>query len=219
MPSLRSFNSNSGSNSNVIAMTKPTVFSNDIWLVRLSGAAPAGTIPTPPTGWNLVPAANGIGGNGGDQALTLLWRRIDGSEGASTSFSFNQTCFTQGHSYIYMNCITSGDVIGAASWQNGTSALVTALGITVPVDGCKLLYLASNYSSNYAGTAPTGFVAEVTAQNQQMCDRDADIGPTGDVTQSITFDNWSGSLVALLPAAAVAAPGGLNYYRSRNRSG
>lgn len=201
--SLRSTSSATGSGSqSSIAVPKPTgAGADDILIARVTTAAPAQTINTL-SGWTADASSSGVTASGSDHRLSTFYRRVDGSEGSSFTFSFAGSAFCQAQMYCYSGCTTSGSPIESSSFNpSGASSgtTITATGLTI-TNATKLLFIGSTFGNAAPSSAPSGMTFRVASDNQTMSDLVVTAGSTGNKTLTISSDFWSGALIALLPA-------------------
>jgi hypothetical protein len=90
-----------------------TATTNDVWIVVMSSDVVLNYDGTPPTGWSKIAEHDG-----GFETVTAFWRRADGSEGASSTWTNILSTNSAGMItlLVYRGCEQTGDP------QSGTAA-------------------------------------------------------------------------------------------------
>lgn len=149
-----------GTADNSVLTTPASVANNDIivyWIEKVSTAA-----ITPPAseGWTEETGSPFI--NSGGYRTHFFWKRSDGSEPATHTFTWTTGTFRFGHGKVYRDCTPSGspfDQVITAAHKTGTGdRLYPDISITTAVANTLIVWAANEFEQATSSTQPTGMV-------------------------------------------------------------
>lgn len=148
-----------GTATSSVLTTPASVANNDIivyWLEKVSSGA-----VTPPAGEGWTEETGSPFANGANYNTHFFWKRSDGSEPATHTFTFSST-FRFGHGAVYRGCNPSGspfDQICAAAHKTGTGdRLYPDISITTAVANTLIVWSANEFEQATSSTQATGMV-------------------------------------------------------------
>jgi len=171
-PTFISSNNNSGASTSSLAITKPSgVAPGDLMIAFfVMGSGEMNTL----SGWTELYSSSSLN-------RTILSRIVDGSEGASFTFTSTTTDNMSGSIVAYRNAEL--DVVGTMGNSDGSP---DAPGITVTKNSSILLGFPSSNQESGGGYTSSGFTvrSENTDANpsHSVLDKSVDSGATGDIT-------------------------------------
>lgn len=177
----------------------PTVATNDIMLAYFLGGTTNSYASTPPTGWTKIVSLND---GASDSSACVLWRRADGTEGATLTWTDFMTSSENGRVIVvaYRGCVASGSPI------NISGVLATDASTTSKTIGPVTTTAANCMMVAFIGCDPTT-TSEFTF----------DAGPTTRINRSSTPIGNNSDLGLINIADAIkATAGSVSYTGSYN---
>lgn len=141
----------------------PAVAINDIMLAYFVGGTTNSYTSTPPTGWTKITNLNdGVG----DSSACVLWRRADGTEGASLTWTDFMTSSENGRVIVvaYRGCIASGspiNVFGVLASDNTTTAKTVGPVTTTAVNCMMVAFLGCDPTATSEFTFDAGLTTRI----------------------------------------------------------
>jgi hypothetical protein len=133
---FRSIATLAGSTASSAVVNKPaSVTTNDIMVACIHVEGGDRTI-TAPSGWT---EKDRHSPGSPDASNYIYWRRVDGSEGSTFTWSWSGSLWCEGMIAAYSGCETSGDPFDVFSEADGTGATVTASAVTTTVANTMLV--------------------------------------------------------------------------------
>lgn len=193
-----------------LTVNKPGgVIAGDVMIVNITQNGNTGTNASL-SGWTLIAGARQ---DDGTRRSTILYRKADGSEGASFTFSLGSgTTAAVGSIIAFSGVDPSVFDVNPGSLSVGGSTTITATGITTNTNGAAVVFLAgasantNNTYSNWTGTTPAlteimDFRINSSVSVGAAWGIRAAAGATGNRSVTVTGNYyWAGILIALKEA-------------------
>lgn len=213
--------------------TPPGTLANDVLITAIAFTPETAVInPTVPADWTLIRRINQAGGGGTNSSLAVYRRLAIAGEPAAHGWTFGAapTAIAGGiQGFSGVDTVTPVDI---ENGQNTASALTHATPSVVTTVANTMLVTANAYASSGTWTPPTGMAesydranlatpnaAGVSVEGSRV--EQVATGATGAKTATAVgnADKGNAHIVALRPAAVVAAAGGFNAYDTATGAG
>lgn len=143
-------------------LTSPASIPNNAIMIYVmyKGSSAALTLPAG-EGWTEATGSPFF--NSGGHYTHVLWKRSDGSEPATHTFSWTGAAFRYGHGAVFLGCTTSGspfDQEPAAAYKtpHGSNRNYPDISITTAVANTLIFWAGDEDEQATSGTPPTGMV-------------------------------------------------------------
>lgn len=183
--------------------TKPTCAINDLIIVQMIEYDQSTGVFTQPAGFTKITGSNGLVTSPNVTHQELAYKIIDGSEGATISWTSTTGGYPETLLTVYRDIDLSNPIDVAAQVKTGSGTSVTTTSITPITPQTKLLLFHGGYSGSIS-VNPTGMTQREINDGVNYIFDEARTD-TSAITKSYTItigDNWVNAVVLLRPALA-----------------